>query len=449
MDSEKPTAGGPANDSIGTESVREEGRAVYEIDAPTTDSGRENDQEATQQPSPPKEDFFAWLQVVGAFFLNLNTWGLMNSYGAFQTFYQLDLLRSHSSSDIAWIGSTQAFLLFLVSLFAGPVFDAGHLRSLLWGGSALVVVGMFLVSITSQYWQVFLTQALMMGLGFGCLYLPAPAVVSQYFDASTALAMGASSAGSALGGVIYPIAFTQLQSRIGFGWATRVLGFILLATSAVPALVMKSRAPPRRARSLVDADAFRDMPYLLLNTGLLFGFMGLYIAFYYIELFALDQTDVSDGLANYLLVIINVSSLPGRLIPGYYADKIGSINMQASVALMSAVLTFCLLAIRTTPALVVFSVLYGFFAGAFMGLPAAGVVSLSADKSNIGTRLGMTLATVGFGVLVSNPIAGAILGPGKNWTGLISWCGALLLASTVSMAASRIAKVGPGLLKVL
>lgn len=30
--------------------------------------------EAKQQDPPPKEDFFAWMQVVGAFALNLNTW---------------------------------------------------------------------------------------------------------------------------------------------------------------------------------------------------------------------------------------------------------------------------------------------------------------------------------------------------------------------------------------
>lgn len=85
---------------------------------------------------------------------------MMNAYGTFQTFYQLQLLSTTTSSDIAWIGSTQAFLLFLVSIVAGPLFDAGRLRSLLWVGSGLVVVGMFLVSITSQYWQVFLTQAI-------------------------------------------------------------------------------------------------------------------------------------------------------------------------------------------------------------------------------------------------------------------------------------------------
>lgn len=85
---------------------------------------------------------------------------MINAYGAFQTFYQLQLLNAETSSDIAWIGSTQAFLPFLVSMVAGPLFDAGHLRSLLWVGSGLLVVGKFLVSITHQYWQVFHTQAL-------------------------------------------------------------------------------------------------------------------------------------------------------------------------------------------------------------------------------------------------------------------------------------------------
>ncbi len=157
------------------------------------------DVQTGQSSPPPNEGFFAWMQVLAAFFLNLNTWGLMNSYGAFQTFYELDMLRGRSSSSIAWIGSTQGFFLFLVSLVTGPLFDAGHLGWLLWVGSGLLVVGMFLTSITSAYWQVFLTQALMAGVGFGCLYLPAPAVVSQYFHTSTALAMGASSTGSAIG----------------------------------------------------------------------------------------------------------------------------------------------------------------------------------------------------------------------------------------------------------
>ncbi|KAI2770087.1 hypothetical protein F4815DRAFT_489410 [Daldinia loculata] len=57
-------------------------------------------------PTPSKEGPLAWMQVMGAFILNLNTWGLMNSYGMFQAFYQLDMLNDNSPLSITWIGLT-------------------------------------------------------------------------------------------------------------------------------------------------------------------------------------------------------------------------------------------------------------------------------------------------------------------------------------------------------
>ncbi|KAM3074404.1 hypothetical protein ACMFMF_006417 [Clarireedia jacksonii] len=241
----------------------------------------------------------------------------MNAFGVYQTFYQLDLLSSNSSSNISWIGSTQAFLMFLTSVVAGPIFDAGHLGFLLWTGSLFTVLGMFLTSICKVYYQCFLAQGVMMGLGFGLLYLPAPAIVSQFFHARRSLAIGMSSVGSALGGVIYPIVFTQLQPRIGFGWITRVIAFIIFGTSIIPLLVMKSRSVASPWRTVLDATALRDIPYILLNTGLLFGFMGLWIIFYYIQLYALQRSSASSEVASYLLIIMNASSLPGRLLPGF------------------------------------------------------------------------------------------------------------------------------------
>ena len=52
-------------------------------------------------------------------------------YGVFQTYYQLNSLRTESASNIAWIGSIQGSFLLIVSFVAGPVFDAGYARSLL------------------------------------------------------------------------------------------------------------------------------------------------------------------------------------------------------------------------------------------------------------------------------------------------------------------------------
>lgn len=125
--------------------------------------------------------------------------GVLGSYGVFQTYYSTNTLPEFSASEISWIGSVQGFFMFLVSFFIGPVFDDGHLDTLLWVGSVLSVLGFFMTSLCSQYWQFFLAQGVAMGLGFGCLYLPAPALVSMHFQKHQALAIGLSSSGSGIG----------------------------------------------------------------------------------------------------------------------------------------------------------------------------------------------------------------------------------------------------------
>lgn len=58
---------------------------------------------------PPDVGLRAWLQVLCGFILMLNTWGIIVSYGSFQTYYttQGGITDETSSSTIAWIGSLQ------------------------------------------------------------------------------------------------------------------------------------------------------------------------------------------------------------------------------------------------------------------------------------------------------------------------------------------------------
>jgi hypothetical protein len=138
--------------------------------------------------SIPDGGLQAWLQVLGAFFLWWNTWGwcstppapapgqdanrdrfagLVNGFGAWQSFYTVDLLRQWSPSAIAWIGSTQSFLLLSVGALTGPIYDMGFFRTLLLTGSSLIVVGMFTTSAATEYWQIMLSQGVCTGIGMG------------------------------------------------------------------------------------------------------------------------------------------------------------------------------------------------------------------------------------------------------------------------------------------
>jgi hypothetical protein len=84
----------------------------------------------------------AWLQVLGAFFLNFNTWGLLNTFGTFQSEYSTGLLRDSSQSSIAWIGSLQAFLMLVIGVLCGRALDAGYFYADITLGVFLEVFGM-------------------------------------------------------------------------------------------------------------------------------------------------------------------------------------------------------------------------------------------------------------------------------------------------------------------
>lgn len=156
-------------------------------------------------------------------------------------------------------------------------------------GSFLVVLGMMMTSICTAYWQTMLAQALCVGIGCGCLYVPSIAIVSTYFSTKKAFAMGVAAAGSSLGGVLYPIVFHELLPQIGFGWATRVLAFIVLATLSVSNAVMRTRDLPAQKRALLDLPAFKELPFIFFTMGMFFGFMGLYVPFFYVQSYAIEK----------------------------------------------------------------------------------------------------------------------------------------------------------------
>lgn len=55
----------------------------------------------------------------------------------------------------------------------------------------------------NQYYQVFLTQSVGMGVGLSLVYLPTMTVVSQHFRKHRALAMGIVTASAPLGAIVF------------------------------------------------------------------------------------------------------------------------------------------------------------------------------------------------------------------------------------------------------
>ena len=235
-----------------------------------------------------------------------------------------------------------------------------------------------MTSLCTAYWQILLSQGVVVGLGCGFLFVPSIAVIPYYFSTRKALAQGLAACGSSLGGIIYPILFQNLQTRIGFPWATRVMAFIILATLIMPNACLRVRVKPGAARKLIDSSAWREAPFLLFSVAEFFGFMGLYIPFFYVQLYAIERTDIGEHLAFYLLTLLNAGSLFGRIVssscfwlledlltyvaqlPNFIADKIGPINVLIPCILIAAVLAFAWIGITTPGGIIVFCFLYGY-----------------------------------------------------------------------------------------
>lgn len=91
------------------------------------------------------------------------------------------------------------------------------------------------------------------------------------------------------------------------------------------------------------------------------------------------------------------------------------------------------------------AILFGFFSGVFIALPAVVYIMLTVDKSRLGTRIGMGFATLGLGTLIGGPGAGAILqqtGDGHNWVGTWVFGGVMLFASGICFLVLRLWKFG-------
>ncbi|KAJ4349884.1 uncharacterized protein N0V89_008503 [Didymosphaeria variabile] len=385
----------------------------------------------------PNGGLTAWLQVLGAFFL-----GIINTFGSYQAYYETDLLTSSTPSAISWVGSIQAFLLLVVGMICGPLYDRGHFRLLLIGGSFLLVFGQMMLSLCHEYYQVLLAQAICIGFGCGCLFIPSVAILSTYFTTKIATAMGIAASGSSLGGVIYPIVFHRLLPQIGFAWTTRVIGFIVLGTMMIPNLVMRVRVLPAKSRSLFDFPAFKMPAYSLMVAGFFVGFMGLYMPFFYAQVYALTDHITNTNLSFYLLAIMNATSVFGRIIPNYLADKLGPFNVVIPCTILSGVLCFCFISAKSAAGIIVLMAFYGFFSGTFVSLPPTIIVHLSLkERGKIGTRLGQSFAVVAVGLLVGTPCGGAILDRSGFWAVWV-YGGVMLLASAVLLWAARVAHRG-------
>lgn len=228
-----------------------------------------------QDPGPPPDGGLqAWTQAGCVHLTIFSTFGYITSFGVFQTYYENTL--GVDPSAISWIGSIQIFLLFGIGTFTGRATDAGLFRPVYIAGAVFQIIGIFCQAQATNFWQLFLSQALCIGIANGLQFCPAMSLITTYFAKKRALAVGITALGSCTGGVVFPVIVQQLLPKIGYAWTVRVIGFIMLFTNAIAITFLRTRLPPRKSGPLVDWASFKELPFALYCIAMFFNFWGLY-----------------------------------------------------------------------------------------------------------------------------------------------------------------------------
>jgi MFS family permease len=233
-------------------------------------------------PIPPPTTPSEQPQVLASNLLNQIAWGYPSTFGVYQLYYTETM--GLPSAQISWIGSIQVFLAFSICIISGRLSDAGYCRHATFVGSALAVLGTFMTSLCTEYWQILLAQGFCTGLGLGIMFMPGIAIVSSYFKERRALALSIAATGTGIGSCIFPATVNYLIPQIGFPWAIRCQGFLALGVAAVANAILHPRLAPRKHGPLIEWGALREPPFVTFAAGVFFVFWALYFSIFYVRL---------------------------------------------------------------------------------------------------------------------------------------------------------------------
>ncbi|KAE8380005.1 major facilitator superfamily domain-containing protein [Aspergillus bertholletiae] len=390
--------------------------------------------------APPDGGFKAWMVVLGAFCGLFVSFGWINCIGVFLDYYKTHQLQDLPTSTVTWITSLEIFMMFFGGPIVGVFFDNFGPRWILIAGTFFHVFGLMMVSISKEYYQFILAQGVCSPIGTSAIFHGCLTSVSTWFRRRRALALGVTTCGSSVGGVIFPIMVARLIPIVGFGWTMRICGFLSLGLLVIANFTVQSRLQHRRKpfRPLDFVRPLRELPFVLTTAATFCVYWGLFLPFAFIPTQA-ERYGMSPYLASYLIPILNAASILGRLVPPYLADLFGRFNLMALTSLFSVIIVLGLwLPSRSNAPAIVFTSLYGFSSGAAVSLAPALVAQIS-DMREIGVRSGTYFCIVSFAALTGMPIAGALLPDPLHgsYLDLEIFCGVVMFGGVVLYLLAR------------
>lgn len=271
------------------------------------------------------------------------------------------------------------------------------------------------------------------------LFNPALSAIGHWFCKRRAFATGVACTAGGISGIAFSLIIQYLAPRIGFPWAMRIIALVSAVLLGVACLTLRKRLPAdSQARLLMDFGLFRRRDFAVTVVAVFFVEFAVFIPYGFISSYALHSGwTLQDSFL--LNTVLNAGAIPGRMLPGYAADRVGAFNTMCVTSLVCAVLVLgmWLNAGSSRAAVMAFTALFGFWSGAAISLSPV-CVSRVCRIEDYGKAGGMAYFVASFGALIGIPIAGALLGGGhEHYDHLILFAGCAYVLAFVWFIVAR------------
>lgn len=348
-----------------------------------------------------------WLVVVGGFFILVTTFGMVNTFGQYQYYYEKEF-KNENSGTIALIGSLQPAIIYLTSIPVIGIINSIGVNKTLLIGTTIITIALILLSFCKSIWEFYLVQGVLFGFGAGIMFFTAMAIPSEWFKRRRATAVGMAASGSSIGGLVWPIALRKLVEKFGFAWGNRILAFVFLPLLLFSSFAVTNRLPIEKQQFWPDWRVCKDWRFMLICVASTLGFVGLFTPLFYLVTFA-NKLGLDESTQHYILSIDNALSMVGRLGPPLLADKLGRLNVLTPCVFLIGILQFALwIPARNESMLVAFAVVWGAASGSYQALVPPTITQLFGIEGNK-SRLSICFLLATPASLAGPAIAGALI----------------------------------------
>ncbi|KAI1455790.1 MFS general substrate transporter [Annulohypoxylon moriforme] len=375
----------------------------------------------------------AYLVLAGCVLIQAPIWGYSLAFGIFQEHYTThpSILGPNSPGTIASIGTSQTGILYLMMPITFTLLTKyPHLRHWFLRIGLVLTTGCLTASsfATSAGWLI-ATQGVFHAIGCGLLFSPTSLYLDEWFSARKGLAYGAMWSGKSGAGAGMPFLTSALLNRYGVGTTLRAYAVASAILTIPPLFLMRDRptttttdssesnspppaSSPRQPGTVSFAFA-RHPTFWILQFGNILQSMGYLMPSTYLASYAhaLGFPSITGPV---FLALISLASVPGSLLIGLLNDTgLAATTVILISSLGSALPVFLLWGLggHQVAVLVVFTLLYGFFAGGFSSTWSGIQRELRSrdGAADTGLIFGMLLGGRGLGFVLSGPVGGALL----------------------------------------